>query len=153
MHRFYLREFYLHNRLVEADSLTLAGEPIDLGRIVQEGFMVAAEEDHIAPWKQAFKLAHHVSGPLTFTLSSSGHILGVINPPSPTSRRQYWQGTVARRMTPTHWRSEAMAESGSWWPGWVTWLNERCGPMVVPPPVSSRKYHQMADAPGTYVFE
>jgi polyhydroxyalkanoate synthase len=153
MHRFYLREFYLHNRLVEADSLTLAGEPIDLGRIVQEGFMVAAEEDHIAPWKQTFKLAHHLSGPLTFTLSSSGHIFGVLNPPSPSSKRHYWQGPVTRRMTPTHWRNEAMTDGGSWWPSWVAWLRERCGAMVAPPPISSHQYHKLADAPGTYVLE
>jgi poly(3-hydroxyalkanoate) synthetase len=35
MHSWYLRELYLHNRLIEKDALTVAGEPIDLGAIVQ----------------------------------------------------------------------------------------------------------------------
>ena len=33
MHSFYLREFYLHNKLMQPDGLTLGGRPIDLGNL------------------------------------------------------------------------------------------------------------------------
>jgi len=153
MHRFYLREFYLHNRLVHADSLTIAGRPIDLGRITQEGFMVAAEEDHIAPWMQSFSLTQHVKGPVTFTLTTSGHILGIINPPVATSKRSYWQGAVAHHLAPSHWHAAQQKETGSWWPSWVAWLRPRCGPRVAPPPVATKDYPALAAAPGCYVHE
>ena len=153
MHRFYLREFYLHNRLIHADSLTLAGRPIDLGRIRQEGFMVAAEEDHIAPWKQSFALTQHVKGPVTFTLTTSGHILGIINPPTPTSKRNFWQGEVSHHQAPTHWQAAQHQQAGSWWPSWVAWLRPRCGPMVKAPPLATKDYPALITAPGSYVHD
>ncbi|QNM96658.1 PHA/PHB synthase family protein [Chitinimonas koreensis] len=152
MHRFYLREFYLNNRMVQPDSLTLAGQPIDLGRITQPLFMVAAEEDHIAPWKSTFKLVERVRGPVRFTLSTSGHILGMVNPPSPASRRSFWQGEAGRGERPEVWLAAQHKTPGSWWPGWAAWLAERCGPRVNPPPMSNRQYRKLGDAPGTYVF-
>lgn len=152
MHRFYLREFYLNNRVVQPDSLVLAGQPIDLGRIVQPLFMVAAEEDHIAPWKSTFKLVERMRGPVRFTLSTSGHILGMVNPPSPTSRRSFWQGEAGRGERPEAWLAAQHKTQGSWWPGWSAWLAERCGPRVNPPPMSNRQYRKLDDAPGKYVF-
>ena len=87
MHAFYLREFYLHNKLVQKDGLTLAGHAIDLGRIRQPLYAVGCEEDHIAPWKATFKIAGKLQAPVQYTLSSSGHILGIINPPVTPPKR------------------------------------------------------------------
>ena len=56
MHEFYLREMYLNNNLIKPDALTIAGEPIDLDRIVQPLYAVTAEDDHIAPWRQTFRI-------------------------------------------------------------------------------------------------
>ena len=87
MHSYYLREFYLHNKLVKKDALTLAGHPIDLGAVRQPLYAVGCEEDHIAPWKACYKIAGRIDAPVRHTLSSSGHILGIINPPvSPPKR-------------------------------------------------------------------
>src|SRR5262249_29293654 len=47
MASFYLKEFYLNNRLVEEDGLTLAGRPINLRDIEQPVYIVGAELDHI----------------------------------------------------------------------------------------------------------
>ena len=80
MHAFYLREFYLHNKLIQKDGLKLAGHGIDLGRIRQPLYAVGCVEDHIAPWKATFKIVDRLQAPVQYTLSSSGHILGIINP-------------------------------------------------------------------------
>jgi len=48
MHQWYLREFYLNNNLIKKDSLEIAGEKIDLERIVQPVYAVSAEDDHVA---------------------------------------------------------------------------------------------------------
>jgi polyhydroxyalkanoate synthase len=87
MHSWYLRELYLHNKLIEKDALTVAGEPIDLGAIVQPVYAVSAEDDHIAPWRQTFRTMNYVAGPKRFVLSSSGHILGIVNPPVKPAKR------------------------------------------------------------------
>ncbi|BEV72137.1 MULTISPECIES: alpha/beta hydrolase [unclassified Paludibacterium] len=151
MHSFYLREFYYHNKLCQPDALVIAGEPIDLQRIETPLFMVSTEEDHIAPWKQTWKLTQHVSGPITFTLSSSGHILGIVNPPSPGSKRQYWQGTPQQGQSADYWLAHHEAHAGSWWPSWVEWLTPRSGDMV-PFKLDSKHYPQLGPAPGTYVL-
>lgn len=153
MHRFYLREFYLHNRVIEPDSLCMAGQPIDLGQIQQPLFMVAAEEDHIAPWKTTFTLLKRLPAKSRFTLSTSGHIIGIVNPPSANSKRSYWQGEVSRGTKPEDWLAEQAKQPGSWWPSWVDWLRPQCGAQIKPPPLSNREYKKLGEAPGSYVFE
>src|SRR5512134_834886 len=96
MHAYYLREFYLHNKLLKKDALTLAGHPIDLGRIRQPLYAVGCEEDHIAPWKATFSLGGRIEAPVQFTLSNSGHILGIINPPVTPPKRTYWRGPLVQ---------------------------------------------------------
>ncbi|KAF0814508.1 Poly(3-hydroxyalkanoate) polymerase subunit PhaC [Andreprevotia sp. IGB-42] len=152
MHCYYLREFYFKNRLTEPDALSLAGQPIDLGRISTPLFMVSAEEDHIAPWLQTWKLTGRASGPVTFTLSTSGHIIGIVNPPSPTSKRSYWQGGVTRGEAADGWLARQQKTAGSWWPSWSAWLGERSGEQVKPK-LSTRQYPNLAAAPGVYVLE
>ncbi|MDH5535259.1 MAG: alpha/beta fold hydrolase [Betaproteobacteria bacterium] len=154
MHSFYLREFYLRNRLVGHDKLTLADEPIDLARIRQPLYAVGCEEDHIAPWKATFKIAGAITAPVRYTLSTSGHILGIINPPVTPPKRSHWSG-AADDGSPEHWhkRQRQRRIEGSWWNDWTTWLAERCGPKIDPPPVATPESPTLADAPGTYVHE
>ena len=153
MHAWYLRELYLHNRLIDKDALTVAGEPIDLGRITQPVYAVGAEDDHIAPWRQTFKTLNHVSGPKRFVLSSSGHILGIVNPPVDPPKRHFWVGPVRRTDTADGWQGGASHQTGSWWPAWMEWLKPQCGGLVDAPPVATEAFPALADAPGTYVLE
>lgn len=152
MHAWYLRELYLHNRLIQPDALEVAGEKLDLATITQPLYAVAAEDDHIAPWDQAFKVTNHVSGPKRFVLSSSGHILGIINPPVKPPKRNYRVGETERRATVDSWQASATAHEGSWWDDWMAWLKPRCGELR-DPPTSKRGFTKLADAPGTYVLE
>ncbi|WP_211230933.1 PHA/PHB synthase family protein [Chitinilyticum aquatile] len=152
MHHYYLHELYWHNKLVQPDALTIAGEKIDLGQICQPLYMVSTEEDHIAPWLQTWKLIDRVSAPVTFTLSTSGHILGIINPPGPTSKRSYWQGSPAKGLAPDAWLAGQEKVAGSWWPNWVEWLRPQSGTQHKPK-LASRKHPQLDAAPGLYVKE
>jgi len=153
MHEFYLREMYLANRLIKPDSLTIAGEPISLKRIRQPLYAVSADDDHVAPWRQTFRINQWVQGPKRYVLSSSGHILGIVNPPVSPPKRKYWVAAAHRRHAADGWRTEAVEHEGSWWEDWMAWLGPQCGPLVAPPPTHTAKYPKLADAPGSYVLE
>ena len=153
MHTWYLREFYLGNKLIKKDALTLAGEAIDLERIVQPLYVVAAEDDHIAPWKQTFRVNAFVSGERRYVLSSSGHILGIVNPVVQPPKREYWVGAAERHDTHETWRDRAEHRAGSWWEDWMSWLKPQSGALRAAPAVATDRYPALADAPGTYVLE
>jgi polyhydroxyalkanoate synthase len=153
MHTWYLRELYLNNNLIKKDALTIAGEKIDLERIVQPLYAVAAEDDHIAPWKQTFRVNAFTSGAKRYVLSSSGHILGIINPVVNPPKREFWVGTAERHDSADTWRERAEHHAGSWWEDWMAWLKPMSGKLVKARPVDSKEYPALADAPGTYVLE
>lgn len=153
MHEYYLREMYLKNNLVKRDALAVAGEPIDLSRIHQPLYDVSAEDDHIAPWRQTFKINGYVTSPKRFVLSSSGHILGIVNPPVQPPKRKYWVGPAHRGQSANHWRAGAEERPGTWWDDWIPWLEEHCGPPGAPPPLATAEFPALADAPGAYVLE
>jgi polyhydroxyalkanoate synthase len=152
MHAWYLRELYLHNRLIQHDALTVAGEPLDLARITQPLYAVGAEDDHIAPWAQTFRINNFVNGPKRYVLSSSGHIFGIVNPVVKPPKRSFWAGEPRRSDNAEHWRAGASWQAGSWWTDWMDWLKPRAGELVDAKPANN-KYPQLAPAPGTYVTE
>ncbi|HEY6897912.1 MAG TPA: alpha/beta fold hydrolase [Rhodocyclaceae bacterium] len=153
MHSWYLREFYLNNRLIKKNALTVAGEEIDLEQVVQPIYAVSAQDDHIAPWRQTFRITNFVNGPKRFVLSSSGHILGIVNPVVNPPKREYWVGDAERHDDPATWEDRAEHRQGSWWEDWMAWLKPLSGPLDDAPAVTTRKYPRLADAPGSYVLE
>ncbi|WP_434513290.1 PHA/PHB synthase family protein [Dechloromonas sp. ARDL1] len=155
MHAYYLREFYLNNNLIKRDKLTIAGESIDLDNIVQPLYAVTAEDDHIAPWKQCYRIRKYINveAPVRFVLSTSGHILGIVNPPAKPPKRAYWIGEPVRNEHWEHWFERADKREGTWWDDWVGWLGERTGEWVDPYPAANRKFPSLGNAPGSYVFE
>ena len=152
MHSYYLRNFYLDNALIRKDALTMAGHAIDLGRISQPLYAVGCEEDHIAPWKATFLIARHIAAPVRYTLSSSGHILGIVNPPVNPAKRGYWSGETNDR-SPDDWHKHQRKVEGSWWDDWTTWLARRCGSKVAARPLGNADYPVICTAPGIYVHE
>ena len=153
MHTWYLRNLYLDNKLIRKDALEVAGQPLDLSRIAQPVYAVAAADDHIAPWKQTFRINNLVSGPKRYVLSSSGHILGIVNPVVHPPKREYWVGGAERHDSADEWRERAEHRAGSWWEDWMDWLKPQSGPLGKPPASGSKTYPALADAPGTYVLE
>lgn len=155
MHSYYLREMYLRNQLVKRDALTIAGEAIDLDRIVQPLYAVTAQDDHIAPWQSCYKIRKsvNVEAKVRFVLSTSGHILGIVNPPVEPPKRSYWVGEPARNDDSEHWFTHAQQQRGSWWQDWTAWLHERCGELVPAYPTANEQFPALAAAPGQYVLE
>ncbi|WP_018331672.1 PHA/PHB synthase family protein [Actinomycetospora chiangmaiensis] len=153
MHSFYLRHFYIDNELSKGE-LEIDGEPLSLKAVQADTFIVAAENDHIAPWRTSFTSTELLGGDVTFVLSTAGHIAGVVNPPSPKAK--HWVGTVgatgADAPGPDAWRARATEVKGSWWETWSEWIGEHAGGMRTPPPVGSDAHPVLGDAPGEYVL-
>ena len=148
MHSYYLRNMYLNNRLREPGALTLAGVPIDLSKVNVPTYFVSAIEDHIAPWKTTFAGPRLVKGKSRFVLSGSGHIAGMINPPS-ASKYGYWTNDKLVDSA-EEWFAAAHAHEGSWWPDWRRWIEpylEREVPARVP---GKGKLPVIEAAPGSY---
>jgi polyhydroxyalkanoate synthase len=152
MHSWYLRNFYLDNSLIKKDALEICGQKLDLSRIVQPVYAVAAADDHVAPWRQTFRVNNFTAGSRRYVLSSSGHILGIVNPVVHPPKREYWVGPTERHDTPESWREKAEYHQGSWWEDWMAWLKPQSGEPKASPG-ANKKYPPLGDAPGTYVLE
>jgi len=150
MHSFYLRNMYLANRLKDAGGINLGGVPIDLGKIAIPAYFVSTLEDHIAPWKSTYKGARLLSGPTRFVLGGSGHIAGIVNPPS-AKKYGYWTGSELPQSA-EEWQAGASRKEGSWWIDWQAWVAGLNGPDRVPARVPGAGALQaLEDAPGSYV--
>jgi polyhydroxyalkanoate synthase len=148
MHSFYLRSCYIENQLARG-VMTLADTRLDLGAVKEDVYVLSAEKDHIAPWTSSYKTTQLLPGDVRFTLSSSGHIAGIVNPPSP--KAMYWTNPE-NPPEATAWRAGATEHKGSWWEDWAAWIAERAGARRTPPAIGSANYPPVGDAPGKYVF-
>jgi polyhydroxyalkanoate synthase len=149
-HSFYLRNTYLENNLIKPGKIVLKGVPIDLGKIHQDIYAVGTEQDHIVPWRSAWRISQLAGGKVRFVLGGSGHIAGIINPPS--KGRGYWTNDKPVRSA-DQWFESAESHKGSWWTDWLEWLKPRSGEQVAPPPLGNAAYPPIAPAPGSYVLE
>lgn len=153
MYCYYLRNTYLENKLTQPGALTNCGVPVDLGAISLPIFALATREDHIVPWRSAYRTIHLVgSSEKTFVLGASGHIAGIVNPAA-KKRRSHW---VSERLPrdAEEWFSSATEIPGSWWTRWSDWLASRAGgKRAAPKKAGNRKYKPIEPAPGRYVKE
>jgi polyhydroxyalkanoate synthase len=146
----YLRGLCQRDELAKGEFKVL-GKKVRLGDITQPLFAVACETDHIAAWRSSYNgVRRFGSEDKTFVLSESGHIAGIVNPPT---KRKYGHYTNPGPMTtPEEFRHNANFGAGSWWPHWGEWLAKHSGPMVAARvPGSVDGYPVLAPAPGTYV--
>jgi polyhydroxyalkanoate synthase len=152
MYAYYLRNMYLENNLAKPKALTCNGVPVDLSRIRIPAFVFAAREDHIVPWRTAYRSARLLGGDITFVLGASGHIAGVVNPPA-KMKRSFWS---ARKLAADgdQWLASARETPGSWWPTWSAWLAKRSGKKVAAPKrPGGGRFPVVEPAPGRYVKE
>ena len=149
-HSFYLRNTYLENNLIKPGKVVLKDVPIDLKQIRQDVYAVGTEQDHIVPWKSAWRIAQLASGPVRFILGGSGHIAGIINPP--TKGRGYWTNDKPVKNA-EQWFEGAKQHKGSWWSDWVEWLKTHSGEQVASSAPGSAAHPPITPAPGTYVLE
>ncbi|MEP7063455.1 MAG: class I poly(R)-hydroxyalkanoic acid synthase [Betaproteobacteria bacterium] len=152
MYVYYLREMYLQNRLRERNALTMLGEPVDLSRIRCPAYVLATRDDHIVPWRSAWRTMALLGGDMTFVLGASGHIAGVVNPPLPP-RRNFWTG-AATGSDADAWLEHARKVDGSWWPHWSAWLAQfKAGTRKAPRQAGNAALPPLGPAPGRYVSE
>jgi polyhydroxyalkanoate synthase subunit PhaC len=151
-HRDYLESLYKGNKLVLAGAIEVAGTPIDISKVTTPTYIQAGREDHIAPPESVWKIMDHFTGPKRFVLAGSGHIAGVVNPPS-AQKYQYWVST-SDPDTLEEFIDQAEEHKGSWWPDWLDWLKKQDGETVkaegarIP---GEGKLKAIEDAPGSYV--
>jgi polyhydroxyalkanoate synthase len=152
MYAYYLRHMYLENRLREPGALRMCGVPIDLSQIAMPTYIYASREDHIVPWRSAYRSTGLLGGDLCFVLGASGHIAGVVNPPQP-GKRNYWTNELLTEGA-DDWLARAGSHAGSWWPHWHRWIAEHGGGMHSAPRREGNARHRpLGPAPGTYVLE
>ena len=149
-HRFYMRNVCLENGLVKHGALVIKGVPIDARNIRQDVYAVGMEQDHLVPWKAAWRITQLVGGSARFVLSGSGHIAGVLQPPS---KGKGYRASDKRAKSASAWLEGAEFHQGGWWADWVEWLKPRSGELVAPPSMGSEAYPPIIPAPGTYVLE
>jgi polyhydroxyalkanoate synthase subunit PhaC len=148
MHSFYLRNMYQENRLIVPGGISLGGMPIDLTKVKVPTFLLSTREDHITPWRSTYAATQIYSGPVCFTLSASGHIAGVVNPPG--SKYGHWENG-ATPPTPEKWLEGASMVNASWWPSWERWVSDFSGGEVPARVPGDRGLTAIEDAPGSYV--
>ena len=151
MYCYYLRNTYFSNKLREPRALSNCGVPVDLGRVELPVFVLATREDHIVPWRSAYRTLGLVGGEdKTFVLGASGHIAGVVNPAS-KNRRSYWTG-APYPLEPEDWLRQATEKKGSWWSAWSEWLARHGGGLHAAPSAPGNvQYKRIEAAPGRYV--
>ncbi len=149
MHSFYLRNMYLKNLLRVPRGVSLKGTPIDLSQVKVPAYFVSTAEDHIAPWRSTYLGSKALGGPVRFVLGGSGHIAGIVNPPS--ANKYGFFTNDARPDAPEAWQEGATRHEGSWWPDWHAWVSGQDDAKVPARVPGSGGLPALGDAPGTYV--
>ncbi|PIR37225.1 MAG: class I poly(R)-hydroxyalkanoic acid synthase [Alphaproteobacteria bacterium CG11_big_fil_rev_8_21_14_0_20_39_49] len=148
-HSFYLRNMYLKNKLKKPNALKLDGVPIDVTKIDTPTYLLATQEDHIAPWKTCYESVNLFSGENNFVLAGSGHVAGVVNHPDKNKYGYYVNAKNDK--DPQKWLDGAKQHSGSWWTNWDKWNSSYSGQKIDAVKPGSGKLKTIEDAPGSYI--
>jgi len=149
LHSAYLHQMYGQNLLREEDGISLDNTPLDLREIKTPAYFISAEQDHIAPWEGTYKGAILLGGKTRFVLSGSGHIAGIVNPPS---KKKYGFRTNATLFsTSKEWFETSTQNEGSWWADWQEWIMPFMGEKVDKRDPAKGPLPVLEEAPGSYV--
>jgi len=152
MYCWYLRNTYLENQLKQPGRLNVCGQPVDFAAIQVPSYVYGSREDHIVPWQGAYRSVPLLGDEVRFTLGASGHIAGVINPPTKRKRSHWVHPAGDLPQQAEAWLSGATEQAGSWWPDWAEWLKALSGKQIAAPKsAGNRRYKAVEPAPGSYV--
>ena len=87
----------------------------------------------------------------TFIMTQSGHIAGIVNPPSKGKYGHYTNDDLS--LGHEDWLKGADFTEGSWWPRWEKWLKKLSGKMIPARIPGEDGREILCDAPGTYVVK
>ena len=145
----YLRGLCQQDRF-HAKTFRICGTDVSLSDVKHPVCGIACETDHIAAWRSSFRgISKMGAKDKTFILSQSGHIAGIINPPSKDKYGHYTGESPAGE--PDAWLQAAEFNKGSWWPRWGAWLAAKSGKQVPARIPGDSGYPVLTAAPGTYV--
>ena len=147
-HKFYLRHCYLQNDLSQG-RMMIEGRTLDLKKVKQPIYELAAREDHIAPAKSVFIGAQFFGGSVRYVLAGSGHIAGVVNP-ADKPKYQFWSGGPPLGSF-VDWVAAAKETPGSWWVDWIDWIIAQAPTKVAAREPGAGELKPLGDAPGEYV--
>ncbi|WBU65241.1 class I poly(R)-hydroxyalkanoic acid synthase [Paracoccus aerodenitrificans] len=144
----YLRGLCQKN-LLAGDGFPIMEHRVKISDITLPLCAIGCETDHIAPWKYSWRGVKQMgSKDKRFILSESGHIAGIVNPPS---KKKYGHYTGGEDFSgePENWKDAAEFTPGSWWPTWESWLKGFSGELV-----DAREPEEgFSAAPGSYVHQ
>ncbi len=145
----YLRRLCQDNEFGH-DGFELLGETVKLSDVRHPLIAVACEKDHIANWPGSYRgIAAMGSRDKSFLLSESGHIAGIINPPTRNRYGHYMSGSIPK--SASEWREKAEFHEGSWWDVWRGWVSRRSGAMIDARRPGENGVTTFGPAPGQYV--
>ncbi|WP_332656939.1 class I poly(R)-hydroxyalkanoic acid synthase [Brevundimonas sp.] len=149
LHMDYLRSMYGKNALAKGE-FEIGGVRVDLSKVKIPLYFQASREDHIAPMNSVYRSARAFpNADVTLTLAGSGHIAGVVNPPS-AHKYQHWINP-ALPATLGEWQAQAEERPGSWWNHWADWLHARSGDWIPARDPQKGPLPPIERAPGSYV--
>ena len=132
------------------EGFDLFGERLRIADVDVPLCAIACETDHIAAAGSSYAGVQKMgSKNKTFIMSQSGHIAGIVNPPSKKKYGHYTNDDLS--LSFADWRAAAEYHEGSWWPRWGKWLAARAGKKVPARVPGDSSHPAIADAPGTYV--
>nr|WP_319247088.1 class I poly(R)-hydroxyalkanoic acid synthase [uncultured Celeribacter sp.] len=145
----YLRGLCQENRLATT-GFDICGTTVHLSEVDVPLCAIACETDHIAAWPSSYAgIGQMGAKSKTFILSQSGHIAGIVNPPS---KKKYGHYTNSDLSLPSQsWKDTAQFHEGSWWPRWEKWLAPKSGKMIPAREVGDSQGQVLGNAPGSYV--
>ena len=110
----------LANALTRPDAVTMLGSPVDLSKVDTDAYVIAAAADHLCPWQSCYRTTQLLGGPVTFVLSTSGHIAAMVNPPD--NPKAAFQTAPSAPSDPDEFLAAAQTVPGSWWTDYSGWL-------------------------------
>jgi len=149
MHSFYLHNFYEQNLLCQPNGISFGDVGIDVSKVQTPTYFISTKDDHIAPWMSTYAGTRLLSGPVRFVLGMSGHIAGIVNPPS-ANKYGYWTNDELPADC-SDWLAGAKSHEGSWWLDWKKWVQRYNGKKVPARVPGDGKLAVIEDAPGSYV--
>ncbi|WP_170599371.1 PHA/PHB synthase family protein [Ruegeria arenilitoris] len=145
----YLRGLCQRNEFA-SDGFELMGHKLHVRDVDVPLMAITCETDHIAAWKDCYRGVQKMgSRSKTFIVSESGHIAGIVNPPSKKKYGHYTNPDL--KAGADTWMKEASFHEGSWWPRWEAWLKKRSGKQVPAREPGDSSHPPLAPAPGTYL--
>lgn len=146
----YLRDLCQANAFVDK-GMKVCGETVHISDVTVPILAVTCESDHIAAWRDCYRgFMQTGSTDRSFIVSESGHIAGIVNPPSKKKYGYYMNKDLPP--TPEEWLAGATEREGSWWPMWESWLRKRSGTKIKAREPGDSEHPSLGPAPGTYVI-